>query len=146
MSRANPADRGPAPAVDLGPALATSWAAATLVALLALLLRSHPRISPVLYRILCTVLTLALAGPAAGQAPRLAYPPGAETIERVLRPGVGKIAPLDSAELRASMDTLVARVLESSLVPGMVVAVVQDGRVVLLRGYGYADLERRRRV
>lgn len=42
-----------------------------------------------------------------------------------------------------SLDQAVPRVLDSLRVPGAAVAVIQDGRVVLLRGYGYADLERR---
>ena len=89
---------------------------------------------------------LACAAPAVGQAPRVAYPPGAEEIAAVLTPGVGKIGPLDAHALGLLVDTLLGRAVERDALPGAAVAIVQDGRVVLLRGYGFADVARRRPV
>src|SRR5215204_6428506 len=86
------------------------------------------------------------ATPAPGQVARIAYPPGAEGIAEVLSPGVGKIAPLDGAALRVLVDSLVGRAVNPEGMPGGAVAIVQDGRVVLLRGYGFADVARRRPV
>jgi CubicO group peptidase (beta-lactamase class C family) len=48
------------------------------------------------------------------------------------------------ASLEAFMDSVVGVEIREYGVPGMVVTVVRDGRVVLAKGYGYADLRTRR--
>lgn len=52
-------------------------------------------------------------------------------------------APADRSVFLDSLDAIVPRALAELRVPGAAVAVIQDGRVVHIRGYGYADLERR---
>jgi CubicO group peptidase (beta-lactamase class C family) len=52
-------------------------------------------------------------------------------------------APPPVRVLMDSLDRVVPRVLAEMRVPGAAVAVIQDGRVAMLRGYGYADRERR---
>jgi CubicO group peptidase (beta-lactamase class C family) len=54
--------------------------------------------------------------------------------------------PGDAAELGTFLDGLHAGLGATHHVAGMAVAVVRDGRVLLLRGYGYADIEHRRAV
>jgi CubicO group peptidase (beta-lactamase class C family) len=49
----------------------------------------------------------------------------------------------DSAALAKLLDSLVVPGLERHHIPGMVITIVQDGRLVVARGYGYADLERK---
>ncbi|HEX6369767.1 MAG TPA: serine hydrolase domain-containing protein [Longimicrobium sp.] len=49
-----------------------------------------------------------------------------------------------AASLAAFVDSVAGVEIREYGVPGMVVAVVRDGRVVLCRGYGYADLRARR--
>ena len=56
-----------------------------------------------------------------------------------LPPGVPKIPPNDTAELRQDVDGFMAKAMADQGIPGAVVAVVQDGRVVLLQGYGVSD-------
>lgn len=45
------------------------------------------------------------------------------------------------AERIDSVDAYIARVMADEQVPGIAVVVMRDGKVVLARGYGYADLE-----
>ncbi|HEX2079195.1 MAG TPA: serine hydrolase domain-containing protein [Longimicrobium sp.] len=56
------------------------------------------------------------------------------------------IVRIDPAELARMMDSVVPAAMAERQIPGAVVTVVQDGRVLLSRGYGYADVERGRRV
>lgn len=49
-------------------------------------------------------------------------------------------------DLEAYLDGMIPTVLERAGIAGAVVAVVQDGRVLLEKGYGYSDVEKRRAV
>lgn len=49
----------------------------------------------------------------------------------------------DGAALEAFVDGFMSREMEENHVPGAVVSIVKDGNVALLKGYGYADLDRR---
>src|SRR5512140_1331741 len=51
--------------------------------------------------------------------------------------------PSDPVEVAAFMDGLMAAEMSANHVPGAVVAVVKDGKVLFSKGYGYADLETR---
>lgn len=51
--------------------------------------------------------------------------------------------PHDVRALAAALDSVLPATLQALRVPGAAVAVIEDGRVVLMRGYGYADLEAR---
>jgi CubicO group peptidase (beta-lactamase class C family) len=68
---------------------------------------------------------------------------GAEPPRRGAAAGVG---PGDPREVEAFFDELLPRQLREEHVVGAAVAVVQDGRLLFAKGYGYADLERRRPV
>lgn len=76
-------------------------------------------------RLLLTTICAALASPAAAQ---------------------GGAAPwrADAASLEAFMDSVVGVEIRNYGVPGLVVTVVRDGRVVLQKGYGLADRRARR--
>jgi len=50
------------------------------------------------------------------------------------------------AEMEAFVDGVIAAQLESLHIPGAAVAVVADGKVYFAKGYGYADLEKHRKV
>jgi CubicO group peptidase (beta-lactamase class C family) len=54
--------------------------------------------------------------------------------------------PIPHAELEAFVDGVVRQGMEDHHVAGVTVAVVQDGQTVLEKGYGFADIERGRRV
>jgi CubicO group peptidase (beta-lactamase class C family) len=54
--------------------------------------------------------------------------------------------PIPPAELEAFVDALVRQAMSTSNIVGASVAVVQDDRVVLEKGYGWADLEGQRPV
>lgn len=51
-----------------------------------------------------------------------------------------------SAEQIAGLDALVEQVMGEWHVPGLAIAVVRDGDVILAKGYGYRDLESEKRV
>jgi CubicO group peptidase (beta-lactamase class C family) len=80
----------------------------------------------------------ALAALAAGSAPGGSLPPGGRQAEIPL---TGTAVP----EL-ASFDRIVADLMARWGIPGGAVAVVKDGRLILARGYGWADRENRRPV
>ena len=50
---------------------------------------------------------------------------------------------VDSAALGRLLDSLIVPGLEKHHIPGMVVTIVHDSDIVLAKGYGYADVERR---
>jgi CubicO group peptidase (beta-lactamase class C family) len=54
--------------------------------------------------------------------------------------------PTDPEELEAFMDGAVNALLKAHHIPGVTVAMVKDGRVILSKGYGYADIDERRPV
>ncbi len=54
--------------------------------------------------------------------------------------------PVDPAHLEAFFDGLMAAQLKDHHIAGATVAVVRDGAVLLAKGYGFADVENRRRV
>lgn len=54
--------------------------------------------------------------------------------------------PANPVELEAFLDGLLAAQMADANVAGATVAVVRDGAVLLLKGYGYADVEQRTRV
>ncbi len=49
--------------------------------------------------------------------------------------------PIDPLDLDAFLDDLLAAEMAEKHVPGVMVSVVQDGKLLLAKGYGYADLE-----
>ncbi|HSF83111.1 MAG TPA: serine hydrolase domain-containing protein [Anaerolineales bacterium] len=51
--------------------------------------------------------------------------------------------PIDPEELEAFLDDLMAAEMTENHIPGAMVAVVEDGSLLLAKGYGYADLEGR---
>ncbi|HEX7688003.1 MAG TPA: serine hydrolase domain-containing protein [Burkholderiaceae bacterium] len=64
-------------------------------------------------------------------------------------PGASASAPdaahaLDAADLSAWLDGRVPYALKTGDIAGMVISVVKDGRVLLQKGYGYADVAARR--
>lgn len=48
----------------------------------------------------------------------------------------------DDGQLNAFVEQFMEREMKDEHVPGAVVSIVQDGKPVLMKGYGYADLER----
>jgi CubicO group peptidase (beta-lactamase class C family) len=51
--------------------------------------------------------------------------------------------PIDPDELKVFLDELMAAEMADNHIPGAMLAVVEDGSLVLAKGYGYADLEGR---
>ena len=54
-----------------------------------------------------------------------------------------KSPPVDSASLVHLLDSLIVPGLAKYHIPGMVIAIVRDSDLVLAKGYGYADVERK---
>lgn len=57
---------------------------------------------------------------------------------------IAAATPLDVATMEAEVERAVTKHLERTRVPGVVVAVVAGGEIVLLRGWGVADIETQR--
>src|ERR1700760_3103220 len=51
--------------------------------------------------------------------------------------------PLTAADAESWLDGLVPTALKTGHVPGAVVVIVKDGQVLLEKGYGFADYEKR---
>lgn len=77
----------------------------------------------------------------AGAAPTVAALPRLSTGAR-LAPG----QPLDPAELEAFVDGWVEAAMTREHIAGATISIVQNGQVILKKGYGFADLDPRRRV
>jgi CubicO group peptidase (beta-lactamase class C family) len=82
---------------------------------------------------LMTLLLPAVA-PAVAQENRV-------TPEEVVAAAAPEQGPADPAELEAFLDDLLTRQLAEHHIAGAVVAVVKNGRLLLAKGYGYADVE-----
>ena len=76
---------------------------------------------------LSVIITLLFLSLSAGIPPALAAPSS---------------GPSDPAELGAFLDGVFAAQMKTDHVPGAVVAVVKEGQVFYLQGYGYADLDK----
>ncbi len=77
--------------------------------------------------------------PAASQAPVPAAPAPAPAAP-VSAPAVSGVAPLPAAELEAFVDGVVRDAMAADHIPGVTVSVIQNGQVVLKKGYGFAKL------
>lgn len=86
-----------------------------------------------------------VAAPAAAQAPTLAPPlqPDAETTTAPAPIPGAAARPLSAPDVEAWLDGYMPYALKSGDVAGAVVVVVKDGQVVVQKGYGYADVEKR---
>src|SRR3989440_12490864 len=69
--------------------------------------------------------------------------PAAKTSERKLPPSAPE---LTATDLQAFLDGLLPAQLEREDIAGAVVAVVKDGKVLFAKGYGFSDVEKRKRV
>jgi CubicO group peptidase (beta-lactamase class C family) len=56
------------------------------------------------------------------------------------------VVPDDPAELEAFLDGFLASAMKQYHIPGLVFVMVKDGQVFLSKGYGYTDLDAKRRV
>jgi CubicO group peptidase (beta-lactamase class C family) len=74
-----------------------------------------------------------------------ATPGVAQTPKRAARVPLGSPLASSAAKLQG-LDDLADRVMKDWKVPGLAIAVVQDGKVVYAKGYGYRDLENKRPV
>jgi CubicO group peptidase (beta-lactamase class C family) len=87
--------------------------------------------------ILFLMLTIIFFG-AVSQSARASAPAQATAQEQVTaQPSL----PADPQELEAFLDDLLATQMAENYIPGAVVAVVEDGRLLMAKGYGYANLD-----
>ena len=80
----------------------------------------------------------------AAEAPAQEKGAGASSSAEIARSA--RTGPGDEQDVEAFFDKLIPKQLREEHVAGATVAVVKDGRLVFAKGYGYADLERRRPV
>src|SRR5438876_1231349 len=96
-------------------------------------IRFVPRtVSAVLRRAIAVGCAL-VVGPACAQTPSLATLPNPQAARR----------PIDSAELARFVDPLFTAQMEKEHIPGAVFVLVQNGRVLYQRGYGFANIATR---
>ncbi len=48
---------------------------------------------------------------------------------------------IETANLEAYLDGIISAQMDEKNIPGVILSVVKDGEIILLKGYGYADLE-----
>lgn len=104
------------------------------------------------FLILAAVLALTATLALAAEEPAVETP--APAVPDVLLAPPGKAAPepaaapagMDWTEASAFLDGLVESQLVVRNIPGACLAVVKDGKIVALKGYGYANLEKKLRV
>src|SRR5688572_13247738 len=56
---------------------------------------------------------------------------------------LGGAVPLTKADVDVWLDGFLPYALRTADIPGVVVTVVKDGRILTARGFGYADVEKR---
>jgi len=54
--------------------------------------------------------------------------------------------PINRKELESLLDKLFAEQMPKYKVPGAVISIVKDGKVIFTKGYGYADIEKKKPV
>ncbi|MGH1557141.1 serine hydrolase domain-containing protein [Caulobacter segnis] len=84
----------------------------------------------------------AAAAPVAPPAPAPASAPAAIAPTPVL----AAAAPLPGPQLEAFVDGVVRRAMSRDHIAGVTLSVVQNGQVVLKKGYGFANLDQRKPV
>ncbi|MGH9901573.1 MAG: serine hydrolase domain-containing protein, partial [Pyrinomonadaceae bacterium] len=90
---------------------------------------------------------LILSSSARGQAPSLPNTPNKEGDERLTPPQPPPGAhELTAADVEAFLDGIVPLQLGRDDIAGATVAVVKDGQLLFARGYGYADVEKKKPV
>ena len=94
---------------------------------------------------LAMILALLSLTPLVAQGPRL---PDAGDVDAGALPDDprGQAVPMTPQDVNAWLDGLMPYALASGDVPGAVVTVVKDGEVIANKGYGYADLAKRKPV
>jgi CubicO group peptidase (beta-lactamase class C family) len=83
---------------------------------------------------------------AGAQRPDLGLTPASAELPSPAHPPTTGGARLDRTDLEAWLDGFLPYALQQGDVAGAVVVVVKDGRILLSKGYGYADVARRLRV
>lgn len=81
--------------------------------------------------------------PAPMQAPAASVPPAPDASAAVAAPVADGNAALTRADAEAWLDGLMPYAIGRGNIPGAVVVIVKDGQVLLQKGYGYADVEKR---
>ena len=92
------------------------------------------------------LLALLLVGPMAsqlGQVPPTKALPAAAT--QAVAPASAR-GPRDKAEVEAFLDGLMAAYMRDKHIAGVTISVVKDGSVLFAKGYGYADVAKRKPV
>src|SRR5258705_12134949 len=85
--------------------------------------------------------------PARGGRPRSPVPGGPPTERESPAAAPTPVGPrLERADVEAWVDGFLPYAIQRGDIAGAVVAVVKDGQVLLEKGYGYADVKRRRPV
>lgn len=108
-------------------------------------MKTHPiHRRPLFAALLCLVMALPAAAQPAGQAPTPTEPAPPVASAPVATPATNE--KLTAADLEAWVDGFMPYALEQTDVAGSVVVVVKDGKVLLQKGYGYADLATRKPV
>ncbi|WP_419809696.1 serine hydrolase [Sphingomonas sp.] len=83
-----------------------------------------------------------IAARAGSQQPAALVPAAAPARPDPAMPAPMATRPLDAADLGAWLDGMFPAALDQGEIAGVVISVVKDGRVLLTRGYGHADVAR----
>src|SRR5262249_23385981 len=101
---------------------------------------------------ICLLQFLLLSMSILGQGPnplnpaRPAKPVASEESQQVPGQGAGATPQLTSSDLDAFLDGIVPLQVKQGDIAGATVAVVKDGKLLLARGYGFADVDKKKPV
>lgn len=111
----------------------------------AMLWRSSAKwnVGPTRAAILPLILCLLFASTAPGQAPKPQVSPKPPLSSLTTATPISRAHELSAVDLEAFLDGLVPFQLKRNDIAGAVIVVVKDGRILLAKGYGYRDVEKR---
>jgi len=93
------------------------------------------------------LLSFILASPVWGQVPNLPTTPNREGNAQLTADNTPSgVHELTASDVEAFLDGIVPLQLEREDIAGATIAVVKDGNILFARGYGYADVEKKKPV
>src|SRR2546421_1624590 len=108
--------------------------------------KAHPLCCWRFFLASCLAIALAQNVPAQGPAPTPLFSPAAVLPPAPPLPELALAHELTKPDLEAFLDALIPAQLQNRDIAGAVVSVVKDGRVLLAKGYGYADFAAKKSV
>src|SRR6266496_967475 len=92
------------------------------------------------------LIALLLSSSALGQVPNLPKPATKEQKDQLTSETVTGANELNASDIAAFLDGILPAQLQREDIAGATIAIVRDGKILFAKGYGYADVEKKRPV